>query len=307
MTVQAEQVTPTETPQRLEAAPQNIELAKAAKPVEEIPDPAPQNQIDQIKNQLVSQNPAVNSALTVAPDNPEAQVSVVKQFQPDWVQYDQFYRPVILNPFPDPLQVVYQYAGAPRVLVVPPLASLVTEVAELGAYSFTAMVLNAMGIPTNVAVGSLFGGGYVPEPGQPAPSPPPVVKYNDVPVQVKYSNATYRPFVVKRIVDVGMDPKVGEQKVLLDGVTPAWGQWTQNANGERQFEVHQTQQFPGMDEPSQGPLPGDYQLQLASSETPAGGFTARDVLLIAAAAVAATLGIGAIVLPIFLGRRRARH
>ena len=48
--------------------------------------------------------------------------------------------------------------------MVPPLASLVTEVAELGAYSFTAMV-NAMGIPTNVAVGSLFGGGYLPGAG----------------------------------------------------------------------------------------------------------------------------------------------
>lgn len=307
MTVQAEQVTPTETPQRLEAAPQNIELAKAAKPVEEIPEPAPQNQIDQIKNQLVSQNPGVNAPLTVAPDNPVAQVSAVKQFQPDWVQYDQYYRPIILNPFPDPLQVVYQLDGAPRVLVVPPLASLVTEIAQLGAYSFTAMVLNAAGVPTNAAVGTLLGGGYLPGPGQPPPSPPPVVKYNDVPVQVKYSNATYRPFVVKRIVDVGMDPKVGQQKVLLDGVTPAWGQWTQNENGERQFEVHQTQQFPGLDEPSEGPLPGDYQLQLASSESPAGGFSSRDVLLIAAAAVVATLGLGAIILPIFLGRRRARH
>ncbi len=307
MTIQAEQVTPTETPQRLEATPQNIELAKAAKPVEEIPNPAPQNQIDQIKNQLVSQNPGVN-APPVAPDNPVAQVSAVKQFQPDWIQYDQFYRPIILNPFPDPLQIVYQLDGAPRVLVVPPLASLVTEIAQLGAYSFTAMVLNAVGIPSNVAVGTLLGGGYQPAPGQPAPSPPPVVKYNDVPVQVKYSNATYRPFVVKRIVDVGMDPKVGQQKVLLDGVTPAWGQWTQNANGERQFEVHQTQQFPGLDEPGEGPLPGDYQLQLASSESPAGGFSSKDVLLVAAAAVVATLGLGAIILPIFLGRRRrARH
>ncbi|HUM00196.1 MAG TPA: hypothetical protein VLU24_12455 [Mycobacterium sp.] len=306
--MQAEQVTPTEVPQRLEATPQNIELAKAAKPVEQIPDPAPQSEIDQIKNQLISQNPSLNTP-SVAPGNQDVPpVSVVKQFQPDWVQYDQYYRPVILNPFPDPLQIVYQYAGAPRVLVIPPLASLVTEVVEQGAYSFTAMVLNAMGIPTNdVAVGTLLGGGYLPAEGQPAPSPSPVKKYNNVPVQVKYSNATYRPFVVKRIVDVGMDPKVGQNKVLLDGVTPAWGQWTQNENGERQFEVHQTQQFPGLDEPGEGPLPGDYQLQLASSESPAGGFSSRDVLLIGAAAVVATLGLGAIVLPIFLGRRRARH
>ena len=74
---------------------------------------------------------------------------------------------------------------------------------------------------------------------------------------MKYSNATYRLFVVKRIVDVGMDPKVGQQKVLLDGVTPAWGRpMDADASGERQFEVHQTQQFPGDDEPGRGPLAG---------------------------------------------------
>ena len=28
-----------------------------------------------------------------------------------------------------------------------------------------------------------------------------------------------------------------EGKVLLDGVTPAWGQWTTTPSGERQFEV----------------------------------------------------------------------
>ena len=181
-TVQASEVTPTETPQQLVATPENIDLAKAAKPVEQIPDAAPQTEIDKIRDQLVSQNPIVTAPPTVAPDNPAvATASAVKQFQPDWVQYDQFYRPVILNPFPDPLQIVYQYAGAPRVLIIPPLASLVTEVAQLGAYSFTAMVLNAVGVPTNVAVGNLFGGGYLPAPGQPPPSPPPVTKLQQRP------------------------------------------------------------------------------------------------------------------------------
>ncbi len=302
-------MTPTETPQQLVATPENIDLAKAAKPVEQIPDAAPQTEIDKIRDQLVSQNPIVTAPPTVAPDNPAvATASAVKQFQPDWVQYDQFYRPVILNPFPDPLQIVYQYAGAPRVLIIPPLASLVTEVAQLGAYSFTAMVLNAVGVPTNVAVGNLFGGGYLPAPGQPPPSPPPVTKLNNVPVQVKYTNATYRPFVVKRVVDVGPDPKVGLHKVLLDGVTPAWGEWTQNENGEQQFVINKTQQFPGMDEPAEGPLPGDYQLQLASSESPAsGGLSTKDVLLIGGAVVVALVGLGAIVLPIMLGRRRPHH
>ena len=123
----------------------------------------------------------------------------------------------------------------------------------------------------NVAVGSFFGGGYFPGFGLPLPPPPPpVLRYDNVPVLVNYSNARYEPFRVRRIVDVGDDPRFGERKVLLDGATPAWGVWTQTASGERQFEVHKTQQYPGLDDPQEAPLPGDYQLRLASDETPSG-------------------------------------
>ncbi len=301
--VQAAQVTPTETPKTLQAAPEDLELAKAAVPVQLNPPPAPQTEVQRLTTLLT--NPA-NGPTTTAPNLAAAQTNIVQFPQ---VQYDEFLRPVILNPFRDPLQVVYQYAGAPRILVIPPLASAITEIAQAGAYNFTAMVLNAAGVPAQVAVGSMFGGGYVPAPGQPPPAPPPIVKYNDVPVQVKYSNATYKPFVVRKIVDVGDDPVVGERKVLLDGVTPAWGQWTQTESGDRQFEVHKTQQFPGMDDPpAEGPLPGDYQLQLASASQPANkGMGTKDLLLIGAAAVVLLLGIGAIVLNVVLGRRRRPH
>jgi hypothetical protein len=59
-------------------------------------------------------------------------------WQQDWVQYDDFYRPLIFNPCPDPLQVVYLLAGAPRILLIPPLGRIVTEVPQLGSYNFTA-------------------------------------------------------------------------------------------------------------------------------------------------------------------------
>jgi hypothetical protein len=302
--VQAGQTTiPTETPKTLEASPQDLQIAKASVPVQQNPDPAPQGEIQRTTTLLTN---LANLSTSGAPSLAADQTSV-KQFPP--VTYDQFFRPVIVNPFRDPLQVVYNYAGAPRILVIPPLASAVTELAQLGAYNFTAMVLNAVGIPTSVAVGSMFGGGYLPAPGQPPPPPPPlVVKYNDVPVQVKYSNATYRPFVVHQIVDVGDDPINGGRKVLLDGITPAWGAWTQNENGERQFEVRKTQQFPGMDDPpAEGPLPGDYQLQLASASKPApSGLSTKDVLLILAAAVVATLVLGAIV-SIFRAKQHRLH
>jgi hypothetical protein len=124
---------------------------------------------------------------------------------------------------------------------------------------------------------------------------------------VRYSNNhVYEPFRVQRIVDVGNDSQYGERKVLLDGVTPAWGEWTQTATGERQFEVHKTQQFPGLDEPREGPLPGDYQLRLASDESPA-GFSRRDGYLLTTAVVLATLSLGAVAWALLLGRRRTQH
>jgi hypothetical protein len=309
-TVQAGQTTPTGTPKRLPVDAQNVELAKQSVPVQQNPDPAPQTEIRRLTNLAVNVNVNVN------PPNPPGgpapnlaldKKSVVKQFDPKLVYYDQFYRPIIANPYQQPLQIVYIYQGAPRILVIPPLASAVTELAALGAYSFTAMVLDAAGIPTSVAVGAMMGGGYLPGPGQPPPPPPPpVVPYDNVPVQVQYSDATYQPFVVNRVIDVGEDPAVGEQKVLLDGVTPAWGTWTTNADGQRQFQINKTQQFPGMDDPpGEGPLPGDYPMQLASASKPASsGLSTKDLLLIGGAVLVLVLGVGAIALNVMMGRRR---
>ena len=213
------------------------------------------------------------------------------QWQPDWVRYDQYHRPVIVNPFRDPLRIVYDVGGAPRILTIPALSTIVTQVAQAGA-SFTAVVLDTLGQPTSVAVGSFSpsGGNYV-EPG--------------VPVVVVYSTETYKPFVPKQIIDVGDDPSVGERKVLLDGATPVWGRWTQTPAGERQFEIHKTQQFPGIDAPAEGPLPGRYQL-LASASEPTSGLSTKDVLLILAAAVVATLVLGAIVF-IFRAKQDRLH
>jgi hypothetical protein len=236
----------------------------------------------------------------------------VRQWSPDWVQYDEYYRPIIINPYHERVRIVYIYEGAPRIVWIPPLARAVLDVAQFAAYSFTAVVdaaadvVNAaVATAVNVAVGTFFGGGFVPEIGLPPP-PPPVLRYDNVPVQVRYSNATYEPFRVGRIIDVGDDVRFGERKVLLDGATPAWGVWTQTPSGERQFEVHRTQQFPGLDDPQEAPLPGDYQMKLVSDQAPS-GLTARDIFLYVAAGVTVALGFGAIGLALFLGRRRPQH
>jgi hypothetical protein len=306
-TEEAAGVTKLAEPQRLEAAPQDVELAQQAVPVQENPPPAPQAEIDRIRDLVIPPaNPGANSATSATADaGLVAAERRVLQWQPDWVQYDMYYRPLIFNPYPEPLQVVYQIAGLPRILLIPPLGRIVTEVRELGSYNFTVLRLNAFGIPIDIAVGNFFGGGYLPGPGLPPPPPPPPVRtLTDVPVQVKYTNATYEPIRVQKIVDVGPDPAVGgEHKVLLDGVTPAWGEWKQTDTGVQQFEVHKTQSFPGMEAPAEGPLPGDYDMQLVSDESPT-GLSGKDITLIIAAAIVATLGLGAIVLTIFLGRRR---
>jgi hypothetical protein len=303
------QAAKVEEPKRVDAPTQDVEIAKASVPVQQNPAPAPQADITRLKDILIiAPNAQIN---VVNPANPPVvQAGAtdwsrrVLQFQPAWVQYDPYFRPIILNPFRDPLQLVYNLDGVARMLTIPALASALIEAPILGAYNFTALVLNAIGIPTSVAVGNFMGGGYDPGPGLPPPPPPPAVtRYDDIPVVVKYTNATYKPFRVQKIVDVGADPRVGETKVLLDGVTPAWGEWKQTETGERAFEVHKTQQFPGMEDPQEGPLPGGYQLELLSDAKPT-GLSGKDVVLIVAAAIVATLGLGAIGLWLFLGRRR---
>ncbi|MUL71482.1 hypothetical protein FZI85_28465 [Mycobacterium sp. CBMA293] len=226
----------------------------------------------------------------------------MRQWQPDWVQYDDYYRPVMFNPYRDPVRVVYMYRNAPRIVYIPPLQRIVMEVVDLAAYSFTAVVVNAVNTAVNVAVGSFFGGGYYPGIGMPLPPPPPpVLSYANVPVQVRYSDAVYQPFRVQRVVDAGDDVQYGERRVLLDGVTPAWGQWTQNPSGERQFEVHRTQQFPGLDEPREAPLPGDYRLQLVNDQK---GLDNPNKALTIAAVTCGLLSLGAIGLTVYIGRRR---
>jgi hypothetical protein len=320
---QAAKVIQMSEPQTLEAPKADVEVAKNAKPIEVKADPAPKQDVDSIASSIgldlgVKGPLGVDAGASAKLDARLASDRVfdrpIRQWSPDWVQYDEFYRPIILNPYHERVRIVYIYENAPRIIWIPPLARAVLEVAQFAAYSFTAVVDTAANLVNaavntalNVAVGSFFGGGYIPAVGLPLPPPPPpVLRYDNVPVLVNYSHARYEPFRVRRIIDVGDDPQFGERKVLLDGATPAWGAWTQTASGERQFEVHRTQQFPGLDAPQEAPLPGDYQLRLASDESPT-GMSGRDIFLYVAAGVTVALGFGAIGLALFLGRRRPEH
>ncbi len=324
---QAAQVIEQSEPQTLDAPKEDVEIAKSAKVVEVNPQPAPQQDVAALSSELNLglgldvDGPLDIGASASASAKDEVRLAAdrrwdrdIRQWRPDWVEYDEYYRPVILNPFHERVRIVYIYQNAPRIVWIPPLARVVLEVAQFAAYSFTAVVATAANIvnaavntAVNVAVGTFFGGGYYPGFGLPLPPPPPpVLRYDNVPVLVRYSDRVYEPFRVRRIVDVGDDARFGERKVLLDGATPAWGVWTQTPTGERQFEVHRTQQFPGLDTPQEAPLPGDYRMVLASDDA-SPGLTARDIFLYVAAGVIATLGFGAIGLALWLGRRRPQH
>lgn len=330
----AAKVIETLKPEVLDAPVADVQLASSAKPVEVNPEPAKLEELAQLsslvgvsnerdrleeeRRQLrEDQRELRQDQRELREDQRELRAEQrdwdnrVRQWSPDWVQYDEFYRPMIVNPYRDPVRIVYEYENRPRVVTIPPLQRMVMYVADLAAYSFTAVVLNTINTVVStavgVAVGSFFGGGFIPNIASIAnftpPPPPPLFRYDNVPVQVRYSDAVYEPFRVQRIVDVGDDARYGERRVLLDGVTPAWGVWKQNAAGERQFEVHRTQQYPGLDTPREGPLPGDYRMTLASDEVPSSTGGGQTTLIIAAVACA-VLSLGAVGAAALMGRRR---
>ena len=303
---QAGQMVEVHQAEELQAPLQDVELAKASIPVELRPDPAPEADVDNLKNAI-----RLSSANDDWRDNDGRKGNHdwdrdVRQWDRDWVHYDDYYRPILRNPYRYVVKVVYVYQYRPRIVFIPPLASVVLNAIEYGAYNFTALLLDPVGAALNIAVGSFFGGGYYPGPNlAPPPPPPPLLTYDQVPVVVNYRDARYEPFVVRQIVDVGDDVRYGERKVLLDGVTPVWGEWRQTPDGQRLFEVHKTERFPGLADPQEGPLAGDYQLRLASTEP--SGFSAKDVYVVAAGAVVLTLAICWAVLTISRRRRRLLH
>ena len=299
----------------MQAPQQNVATAEASVPVEHRPDPASASDVDNLRDKVRwpptganGWNPDGQRGRAGGADHPDFDQHQwdhqVRQWDRNWVRYDDDYRPIICNPYQNQLQIVYDYDGAPQIVVIPPLGSVVLDAAEYGAYNFTALVLDAAGDAVDAAVGSFFGGGYDPGDGLLPPPPPPLTTYDDVPIAVDYPDSSYDPFLVNQVVDAGPDSQYGADKILLDGVTPVWGDWTQTSDGQREFDVHKTQQFPGLDPAAPGPLPGSYQLHLASKASP--GTPARDLYIVATSAVAATLGLCGLAWAASRRRRRRR-
>jgi hypothetical protein len=236
-------------------------------PVESVPTALQQSEIDDLTTFAADRN--------------------VLQWQPEWVDQDQYHRPVILNPFPNPIQIVYSENGDPRTVTIQPSTRTVLDFVE-AATSLTVMVFDAVGKLTDVAIAS-------------AGSNQPPESYTEVPVIVDNSRVKSTRFTVGKVTDVGEDPNVGERKVLLDDTTPAWGVWTQDSAGQRQFEIHKSQQLPGIDEPAEGPLPG---YRLVSDSEP---LSSTDVLLIVVALLVAAVAIGATVHRVIRRKQRVQR
>lgn len=219
----------------------------------------------------------------------------VTQWSSSWTRYDQYYQPLIANPFRVPIQLAYTYDSLPYVVTIAPLAQSVLNVPKPGVYSFTAVVPNSSGGVANVSVGSFSGGGYVPKPGQPMPSKPPaLVSYTNVLVRFDLSGVTYEPIVVKKVVDLGDDPETGTRKVLLDEETPAWGSWGHTDSGKREFTVTSTQSLPGLTAPAASAPPG-YKLTATPASAPSSGTSTLAWVAIAFGAVAIIAVIAVVV------------
>jgi hypothetical protein len=234
----------------------------------------------------------------------DTQITTVTQWNSSWVGYDTYYRPIITNPYRTPLQLVYGYGDITQIVTVPPLQRTVLTVPAPGVYPFTAVTQNAAGKPVTVSTGSFSGGGYVPAAGQQPPAKPTTPKtYQNVLVQLQYSTGTSQPFRVKQLTDLGNDPAMRAERVLLDNETPAWGTWSTTHSGEPLFHVTKTQQLPGLTAPAEGALPG-YDVQLAANQAAPASSTNQ---LVTVAIGCGVLGLASIAFFVLSGRRRSKN
>jgi hypothetical protein len=271
--------------------------------IEVDPDVANTAEIDDLRDVVESTLTTTTSSSSTTTSSSWSQS--VTSWSSSWVSYDTYYRPIIVNPYQTPLQVVYTYDDGPRIITVDPLQRVVVDAKTPGVYSFTALTMKDPKTVATASVGSFSGGGYKPAPGQPPPAKPAAPKsFDNVLVQIRYAAESSKPFRVKKLYDLGDDPSVGgARRVLLDGEVPAWGQWTKTSNGEALFAITKTQELPGLNAPAEGPLPG-YKVQLLANEHSAKHSVWDGVWIWVGIAAAGVVVAGGIIFAVVTSRRR---
>jgi hypothetical protein len=265
-------------PAETEASPQEVAEASSTEAVTV-------TSTESTSEEITSYQSAIESTFTNSTYSTGTTLSSpVRAWNSSWISYDRFYRPVFTNPYPNPLQIVYDYGGRPRTFTVPPMQRAVIDVPQSGVYSFTGVTRPGSGPPASVSVGSFSGGGYQPAPGQAPPQKPNAPKpVKNAVVQVSYAAGESEPFRVRSLADLGKDPAMnGAEKVLLDGEVPAWGQWVKSPEDERLFQITETQLMPGVRQPSQDPLPG-YEIQLVAAKSSGSWFERNKALVLGVA------------------------
>lgn len=252
---------------------------------------------------VASQTTVDTMLSTIQTEYLSSSTATITQWNSAWVQYDQWYQPVFVNPYRVPIQLAYTYAGQPYVVSVPPLQRAVVNAPRPGVYSFTALVpKDSGGGVSSVSVGSFSGGGYVPRPGQPPPPKPAVpTTYQNVVVRFDFGNDKYKPVLIKSVTDLGNDPQVGAHKVLLDEETPAWGTWGTTKSGQRELTVKLTEKLPGLSEPAAEAPPG---YQLVAAESPAAPQQDQKSVLPWVGLGLGIVAVVAVILVIVIGRRK---
>jgi hypothetical protein len=205
----------------------------------------------------------------------------------EYLDYDEYRRPIFFNPLATEMSFRYFYGGDYRTVLVPVGGRVILDAVAAGVYPITVLAGDI------VSVASFLGGGFVPPLGW--VGPPPVdwqpfqpVSYSQVPVDFSNLNRTV---MVDQVTVVGHDDSlpVGQRDVvMLDGSTLARGeiQAPPPDGGAPEITLAQSQPLPGV-----GPWDNGQQYINTALETPTGpSHSNLPWAIVGVAAVLALLG-----------------
>lgn len=243
-------------PKKLDAPPQAVAAAKAApaarlNPADPPKPPTPTDFNQQVQNVISAHSENIDQ---VRADNKV----LVRPRHWDFIDYDEYHRPMLYNPLSQAMTFRYTYDGASQEAYLPAGGRIVLDAGTVGLVSFTAVG------DSYLAAGSFYGGAFVPPPNWQGPPPPeyvapaPPTLYQNVLADVPADNQIVQ---IGQVAVVGRDESqpVGSQDTfLLDDTTVAWGQVNDPTSGV-QIRVSKTQSLPGF-----GPTDnGDFLAALA--------------------------------------------